>query len=97
MESENFITREGFRVLKTDFAPPANAAQLEPNIKRKITICNLFLNHKLPIKDIARILDESYGHAVSTLIEQRIVQERRKTPREQQEPQRRSSWMSKLK
>ena len=54
-----------------------------PDTKRKITICHLFLNYKLSIKDVAKTLDETYKHAVSVLIEQGIIQERRSVSREE--------------
>jgi hypothetical protein len=81
--STNENIQEGFRLLKTEFVPPPDAEQLNPSLKRKITICNLFLNHRLAIKDIARILDESPTQAVNTLIEQGIIEERRGPHREQ--------------
>jgi hypothetical protein len=58
MESQDPVIRDGFRVLRERYSPPPDAAQLAAHIKRKVTICNLFLNYKLSIKDIAKTLDE---------------------------------------
>ena len=79
--------RDGFHVLRDRYSPPADSVQLAPEAKRKISICHLFLNYKLSIKDVAKTLDESYKHTVSILIEQGIIQERRSVSREPQPKQ----------
>ena len=76
------LERNGFRVTKKVFTSPQNAASLDPVAKRKITICNLFVNHRLPIVDIVRVLDEEYKHVVGVIIEQGFVHERRQNSRE---------------
>ena len=76
------LERNGFRVTKKVFTNPQNAASLDPITKRKITICNLFVNHRLPLADIVRVLDEDYKHVVGVLIEQGFVHERRQNSRE---------------
>jgi hypothetical protein len=76
------LERSGFRVTKKVFTSPQNAASLDPVAKRKITICNLFVNHRLPIPDIVRVLDEEYKHVVDVIIEQGFVHERRQSSRE---------------
>src|SRR5688572_26770751 len=43
------ITREGFRLERDRFTLPKDTATLDPKSKRAITICNLFVNHKLPL------------------------------------------------
>ena len=75
MECNNPVIRDGFRVLRKQYSPPPDSVQLAADIKRTVTICNLFLNYKLSINDIAKTLDESYKHAVSILIEQGIIQD----------------------
>ena len=62
-----------------------DTSRLDPALKRKTTICNLFANHHLPIRDIARILDETYASVVGTLIEIGLVYERRHS-RQESEP-----------
>ena len=52
------ITRDGFRLETDRFTLPKETATLDPKSKRAITICNLFVNHKLPLSDIVRLLDE---------------------------------------
>ena len=76
------LERNGFRVTKKVFTSPQNAASLDPVTKRKITICNLFVNHRLSLADIVRVLDEDYKHVVGVLIEQGFVHERRQNSRE---------------
>jgi hypothetical protein len=50
---------------------------LDPETKRRITICNLFVNHKLTLEDIVRVLDEDYAHIVKVLLDGGLVGERR--------------------
>ena len=73
MESMDPIIRDGFPILKTNLSPPSETSQLDPQVKRGITICNLFVNYQLPIKEIAGILDESPRHVVHNLIQKGIV------------------------
>jgi hypothetical protein len=76
------ITREGFRLKRDRFTLPKDPSALDPKSKRAVTICNLFVNHKLALGDIVRLLDEDSGKVVLTLLEQRIIQERRVNPSE---------------
>jgi hypothetical protein len=87
MEFKDPMTRDGFHVLRDRFSPPADTVQLAPDTKRKITICNLFLNYKLSIKEIAKTLDETQKHVVRVLIEQGFIQERRSMSRGEEAPQ----------
>jgi hypothetical protein len=73
--------RDGFQLTHKVFVPPDNTSLLDPMAKRKVTICNLFANHRLSISDIVRVLDESYEKVVAALIEQGLIQERRQSPR----------------
>ena len=75
------ITRDGFHVLREQFTLPKNPSTLDPETKRAVTICNLFLNHRLSLSDIVRVLDEDNGRVVLALLEQRIIQDRRILPR----------------
>ena len=76
------LERNGFRVTTKVFTSPRNAASLNPLTKRQITICNLFVNHRLPIADIVRVLDEGYKHVVTVLIEQGLVYDDAEGPEE---------------
>ena len=84
------MERNGFRVTTKVFTSPPDPASLDPVTKRTITISNLFVNHRLPIADIVRILDEEYKHVVAVLIEQGFVYDRRGRSRAvtQAEPER---------
>ena len=97
MEFKDPIIRDGFRVLRDRYSAPPDSAQLGAEPKRRITICNLFLNYKLSIKDIVKTLDETYRHAVSVLIEQGIIQERRSVCREERPVKQPSLFSSRLK
>ena len=97
MESNGPATRDGFHILRDRYSPPADSAQLAPDTKRSVTICHLFLNYKLSIKEIAKTLDETYTHAVRVLIEQGIIRERRSVSREEPEVKHESLFGSRLK
>ena len=75
------LERDGFQVRKKVFVNPPDMSSFDPVRKRKMTICNLFVNHRLSMRDIVRVLDEKYDHVVCVLIEQGAVFERRKNPR----------------
>jgi hypothetical protein len=89
--------RDGFQRTPKTFIVPSDTSRLDPVTKRRTTICNLFANHRLPIRDIMRILDESYANVVRALIDSGIIFERRKN--RQEEPvtvERRSSFFRSL-
>ena len=67
----------GFPVREENFLLPPDTTSLDPQTKREVTICNLFINHKLSIEEIIRVLDEDYGHIVNALLNRRVVDERR--------------------
>ena len=84
------LERDGFQITKKSFTVPLNIASLDPVKKRKMTICNLFANHQLSMRDIVRVLDEKYDHVVSVLIEHGLICERRTNPRTVEIERRRS-------
>ena len=84
--------RDGFKVKRNAFAQPSNTVSLDPITKRKLTICNLFVNHKLSIADIMRVLDEDYGRIVAILLEQGLIHDRRKIRREPAQLRRAPLW-----
>ena len=96
MESKQPTVREGFQVLQDRYSTPADSAQLAADIKRKIAVCHLFLNYRLSIHEVAKTLDETYQRAVHILIEQGIIQERRRVCREEHQ-QKLSLFGSRLK
>jgi hypothetical protein len=77
MEQANRETRAGFEVREREFYVPRDSVNLDPKTKRSITICNLFLNHRLDVSDIARLLDEDQGNVISTLLQRGVITERR--------------------
>jgi hypothetical protein len=54
---------------------------LDPLSKRKVTICNLFANHQKAIPEIGSLLEVSRKLVIDTLIENKLLKDRRKTPR----------------
>lgn len=78
-------TFEGFKRTNKKFDLPDNLMHMEPAIKRKLTICNLFANQNLTIKDICVVLDASKHQVVDALIEQDLIKERRKRRRKLRE------------
>ena len=76
-QANNHETRDGFEVHASRFDVPRDTANLDPRTKRTVTICNLFLNHRLEVTDIARLLDEREGNVVSTLLQRGVIKERR--------------------
>jgi hypothetical protein len=74
-------TIEGFEKTQKKFELPGNLAQLDPLAKRKATICNLFANQNLTIKEIVRVLDSRPQQVIPTLIENQLIKERRRQHR----------------
>ena len=72
------VTLEGFELTGVPFVLLPNSSDLEPALKRKITICNLFVNQRQSITAIARVLDTGKGRVVNALIEEGIIKERRR-------------------
>ena len=87
-------TQDGFQLLRDRFEVPKDVSVLDPQIKRALAICDLFLNHKLPLGDIVRLLDEDTGSVVLALLEQGIIRDRRNKPRTPPEKERRKSIVS---
>lgn len=88
--------RDGFQLTAKTFVVPSDTSRLDPSLKRKTTICNLFANHRLSIRDITRILDETYASVVGTLIEFGLVYERRNNRQEPVKLERRHTFFRSL-
>ena len=71
------IFSHGFPILGEEFEFPSETTDLDPKTKREVTICNLFINHKLSVPEIIRVLDEDYRHIVEVLLDRRVVEDRR--------------------
>ena len=69
--------RDGFHILVEQFALPTDNYNLDPQSKRAMTICNLFVNHQYNIPDIVRVLDENHRNVVLELLKKGIIRDRR--------------------
>jgi hypothetical protein len=86
-------TRDGFLLARDHFFLPKEAMALDAKTKRALTICNLFINHRLALIDIVRVLDENTKNIILSLLEHGVVQDRRARPREEHlEKERRMSY-----
>ncbi len=77
MNDDEIVFRDGFQVEKVRLTLPIDTVNLDRETKRRVTICNLFMHHKLTLGDIVRVLDEDYRHVVKVLLTSGIVRERR--------------------
>jgi hypothetical protein len=75
------IFRDGFQIRGREFTPSPDTISLNPEFKREVTICNLFINHDLMVCDVVRVLDEGYRHVVKVLLNRGVVDERRQNSR----------------
>jgi hypothetical protein len=71
--------REGFRLKQLGFDPPMEISRLDSVSRKEVIICHMFMNQKLGIQEIGRLLGESYGNVVQVLISRGLVYERRKS------------------
>jgi hypothetical protein len=75
-------TRDGFR-LKDRFALPKNISGLDLKSMHANRICDLFLNENLlHLRDIVRLVRDDRGSVIHTLLEQGVIEERRKKRRD---------------
>jgi len=77
MSQSIFQDRDGFQVRKDEFPLPEETWDLDPQTKRAVTICNLFVNYRYGVSDVVRLLDENRKHVVFVLLKQGIIRERR--------------------
>jgi hypothetical protein len=75
-------SKDTFRLTGKKFQVGWQTLHLDPQLKREVTICNLFTNHGLAVTDIMRILDENYENVIHSLINHKILLDRRQQPRE---------------
>ena len=83
--------RKPLRPTKNSFVMPDDATLRPQAEKRELTICNLFANRQLTVAQIMDLLDETYDHVLETLIANKLVDDRRKTPPRFKEGERRLS------
>ena len=72
------MLRDGFQVIADRFVVAIDTTLLDPIAKRSLTVCNLFLNHGLPIDDIVRLLDEEHEQVISILVRHKVIKDRRR-------------------
>jgi hypothetical protein len=74
--------REGFQLRAIKLIPPSDMAALDPQTRRELMICDLFLNEKLTISEIIGVFDEeNYRSVVQALIKRGALLDRRKQQR----------------
>ena len=78
MENNEEQSRDGFLLTQKVHVPTQDTSMMDPVSKRKATICNLFATHRMPMRDIARILDEDYVRIIHVILESGLVYDRRK-------------------
>ena len=63
-----------------DMPPPENydLYHLDPQAKRKMTVCNLFVNHNKTIAEIVELLEVTKKFVIDALIENNLIKDRRK-------------------
>jgi hypothetical protein len=83
MKQTKSATRDGFRLIKDHFALPQDISGLDRKSTHAIKICALFLNEKLHLDDIVRLLHDDRGSVVQTLLTEGVIEERRKKLREE--------------
>ena len=71
-------TVEGFEKTNKKFELPTDLSDVDAVTKRQMTICNLFANQNLSIREIVKLLDSSAHQVIPTLIEQGLIKERRR-------------------
>jgi chromosome segregation and condensation protein ScpB len=89
MNQSTSNTRDGFQVVSDHLTVPKDSA-LDQQTKRTLAICHLFLNRSMAIADIVWLLGVDNGTVVLALLEQGIIQERRRQPRPAPQERRKS-------
>ena len=75
-------TRDGFRLIKDRFELPKDISGLDLKSMHANKICDLFLNEKLHLCDIVRLVRDDRGSVIHTLLMEGVVEERRKKLRD---------------
>jgi hypothetical protein len=84
--------RSEFELKRTryDMPPPEDydLYHLEPLAKRKVTVCNLFVNHRKSIPEIVELLEVTKKFVIDTLLENNLIKDRRRRTVQIQEDRR---------
>jgi len=78
MVNAKYTVRDGFQVCQEVFLLPSRPSELDFQTQQTLNICNLFVNEKLSISAIIRLAEEDYRTIVQTLLEQKVILDRRK-------------------
>ena len=73
-----FDVQDPLQTSDTNFEMPENLRELNPTLKRRLTICNLFANLGQSIDQIVDYLHVSRSDVVSVLIDEGLMKEQRK-------------------
>ena len=84
MKQQTKSMRDGFRILRDHFVMPHDFSGLDLRGMHSNTMCDLFLNKHLHLDEIVRLVRDDRGSVIHALIEQGVIGERRKKPREEQ-------------
>jgi hypothetical protein len=76
----NLDERYELQVTNKPFKVPTEFGQLETADKRNLMVCNLFVNERQSIGNIADVLNMSVSSIVSILIQRGYIEERRRRP-----------------
>jgi hypothetical protein len=76
----NLDERYELQVTNKPFKLPAEFGNLETAQKRNLMVCNLFVNERRSIGNIADVLNMSVSSIVSILIQRGYIEERRRRP-----------------
>jgi hypothetical protein len=76
-------TRDGFQLIKDRFALPKDISGLDLKSMHANKVCDLFLNEKLHLSDIVRLLRDDRESVIHTLIGEGVIEERRKKLRQE--------------
>jgi len=69
--------RDGFQAREGGFTLPADTWNLDPQSKRAVTICNLFVNNHYGISDVVCLLNENRSNVIRVLLKKGIIRDRR--------------------
>jgi len=90
------VIRDGFRLVQERFAMPQDNSGFDRKQMHAFKICNLFLNEKLHVGDIVRLLNDDRARVVHALLEQGVIEERRKKLRKLPSQKERRQWFTSL-
>jgi hypothetical protein len=82
MSDAEYTVRDGFQVRQAVFPLPTGLSELDVETQQELNICNLFVNERFTIAEVARLADEDYRSVVRTLLKQKVIVDRRQKERQ---------------